>query len=52
MSEITSGIATVVSVVSQVWEMMTGNPLIMVFVGASLLSVGIGLIRKLTRGKI
>ena len=45
---ITSGISTITSVVSQVWTTMTSNPLVMVFVGASLLGVAIGVIRKLT----
>ena len=44
---ITSGITTITSVVSQVWTTMTGNPLVMAFVGASLLGVGIGVVRKL-----
>ena len=44
---ITSGISTITSVVSQVWTTMTGNPLVMAFVGASLLGGG----RKLTKGK-
>lgn len=48
---ITSGVTTITDLVSQVWTIMTGNPLVMVFVGASLLSVGIGVIRKLTKGK-
>lgn len=48
---ITSGISTITSVVSQVWTTMTGNPLVMAFVGASLLGVGIGVVRKLTKGK-
>ncbi len=45
---ITSGISTITSVVSQVWTTMTSNPLVIVFVGASLLGVAIGVIRKLT----
>lgn len=48
---ITSGVATITDLVSQVWTIMTGNPLVMVFVGASLLGVAIGVIRKLTKGK-
>lgn len=48
---ITSGITTITDLVSQVWTLMTGNPLVMVFVGASLLGVAIGIIRKLTKGK-
>lgn len=48
---ITSGVTTITDLVSQVWTLMTGNPLVMVFVGASLLGVAIGVIRKLTKGK-
>ena len=48
---ITSGVTTITDLVSQVWSIMTGNPLVMVFVGASLLGVAIGVIRKLTKGK-
>lgn len=47
-SVITSGVSTITDLVSQVWTLMTGNPLVMVFVGASLLGVAIGVIRKLT----
>lgn len=50
-SAITSGVTTITDLVSQVWTIMTGNPLVMVFVGASLLGVAIGVIRKLTKGK-
>lgn len=48
---ITSGVSTITDLVSQVWTIMTGNPLVMVFVGASLLGVAVGVIRKLTKGK-
>lgn len=48
---ISSGVSTITDLVSQVWTIMTGNPLVMVFVGASLLGVAIGVIRKLTKGK-
>lgn len=47
-STITSGVTTITDLVSQVWTLMTGNPLVMVFVGASLLGVAVGVIRKLT----
>lgn len=47
-ASITSGVTTITDLVSQVWTLMTGNPLVMVFVGASLLGVAIGVIRKLT----
>lgn len=48
---ITSGINTITEVTGNVWTLMTGNPLVMVFVGAALLGVGIGIIRKLTKGR-
>ena len=48
---ITSGISTLTELVTSVWTIMTGNPLVMVFVGASLLGVAIGVIRKLTKGR-
>ncbi len=48
---ITSGVSTIADLVSQVWTIMTGNPLVMAFVGASLLGVAIGVVRKLTKGK-
>lgn len=48
---ITSGVSTITELVGQVWTLMTGNPLIMVFVGAALLGVAIGIIRRLTKGK-
>jgi hypothetical protein len=47
-SAITSGVSTITDLVSQVWTLMTSNPLVMIFVGASLLGVAIGVIRKLT----
>ena len=48
---ITSGVSTITDLVSQVWTIMTSNPLVMVFVGASLLGVAVGVIRKRTKGK-
>ncbi|WP_164489225.1 hypothetical protein [Ruminococcus sp. Marseille-P6503] len=50
-STITGGVSTITDLVSQVWTIMTGNPLVMVFVGTSLLGVAIGVIRKLTKGR-
>ncbi len=50
-TSITSGISTITEVVGSVWTLMTSNPLVMVFVGAGLLGVGIGIIRRLTKGK-
>lgn len=51
-STITSGVATITELVGQVWTLMTSNPLVMVFVGASLLGVAICIIRKLTKGRV
>lgn len=48
---ITSGVSTVIDLVGQVWTLMLANPLIMVFVGAALLGVAIGILRRLTKGR-
>lgn len=49
---VTSGVNTIVDLVSQVWTLMTGNPLVMTFVGAALIGVAIGLVRRLTKGRV
>ena len=46
---ITSGLSTVIEVFGKCWELMLNNPLIMVFVGSSLIGVGVGIFRKLRR---
>lgn len=46
---ITAGIETVISVFGQCWDLMLANPLIMVFVGATLIGVGCGVFRNLRR---
>lgn len=46
-TSITSGIETVIAIFGQCWDLMLANPLIMVFVGASLIGVGVGVFRKL-----
>lgn len=51
-TSVTSGVSTIVDLVSQVWTLMTGNPLIMAFVGAALLGVAIGIVRRLTKGRV
>ena len=51
-TSITSGVSTITTLVSDVWTLMTGNALVMVFVGAALLGVAIGIIRKLTKGRV
>ena len=48
---ITSGVSTITELVGSVWTLMTSNPLVMVIVGASLLGVAVGIIRKLTKGR-
>lgn len=48
---ITSGVSTITELTGNVWTLMTGNPLVMVFVGAALLGCAIGIIRKLTKGR-
>lgn len=47
--DITSGLSTVTSLFGEIWTLMTGNPLIMVFVAGSLVGVGIGVFRKLRK---
>ena len=49
---VTSGVSTITSLVSDVWTMMVNNPLILSFVGAALLGAAIGVIRKLTKGRV
>lgn len=48
-ASITSEVDTVVSVFGKVWNLIVGNQLMLVFVGASLLGIGIGLFRRLKR---
>lgn len=44
---ITDGVSTITTVVGQCWTLITGNPLAMVFVGASILGLGFGILRKI-----
>lgn len=48
-ASITSGVDTVVSVFGKVWDLIVGNQLMLVFVGASLLGIGLGLFRRVKR---
>lgn len=48
---ITDALANVSSVVSTGTEIVTGNPVAMVFIGLSLAGVGIAFFKKLTRKK-
>ncbi len=50
-SLITDALANVSSVVSTGTEIVTGNPVAMVFIGLSLAGVGIAFFKKLTRKK-
>ena len=43
---ITSGVSTIVDLFGQVWTLMISNPLIMVFVGASLVTMALGIFKK------
>ena len=46
VSTIVSGIDTVVDCVEKVWDVMISNPLLLAFLSASLLCVGIRIFRK------
>lgn len=49
LSAITGAFSTVTRLVSSVFELITGNPLLAVFVAIGLFGSGIGLFRKLRR---
>ena len=46
LAPVTTAMSTLVTVMGQVWEVMVANPLLVVFLAASLLSVGIKIFRK------
>ena len=46
LAPITSAMTTLVTVMEGVWEVMVSNPLLAVFLAASLLCVGIRIFRK------
>ena len=46
-TSVTSGVSTVVEIVGQVFTLITGNPLLMVFVGAGLVGVGVRIFRQI-----
>lgn len=53
MSAVMSAMDTVVQLMSKVWELMTSNPILALFVAAGLLPVGIGIftaLRNAARG--
>ena len=47
MSAVMSGLDTVVQLMGKCWDLMTSNPLLTLFVAASLLPVGIGIFTSL-----
>ncbi len=49
MTAIVSGATTITTLVGNVFDMITSNPLLCVFAAAGLLGVGIGVFKKLKR---
>ena len=49
MTEVTAGITSLGSVMTSVVGMITGNPILVLFLAASVAGLGIGLFRKLKR---
>lgn len=49
VSTILGNTSSIVTVVEDVWDIMTSNPLLMVFIAASLLSLGFTFYRKAKR---
>ena len=49
VTSILSNVSSIKTVVSNVWDVMTGNPILCVFIGVSLLSIGFAVFRKAKR---
>lgn len=49
ISAVTGGLSTLTTVVTEVFSMITGNALLVVFAAAGLLGVGISIFRRLKR---
>lgn len=49
MSAVLSAMDTVVSLMTKVWDLMTSNPLLTLFLAASLIYVGVGVFRAIKR---
>lgn len=49
LAPVTSAMSTLVDVMGKVWEVMVANPLLVVFLAASLLSVGISIFKRVKR---
>lgn len=47
MSAVLGAFDTVTSLMNSVWELMTSNPLLTLFLAAGLLSIGVGAFRKI-----
>lgn len=47
MESITGGMSTITTIVGDVFTLMTSNPLLCVFLAASLVGVGIAIFRKI-----
>lgn len=46
LAPIVSSMTTLVDIMGEVWSVMTGNPLLVFFLGVSLFSVGIRVFKK------
>ena len=49
IAPIVSGMGQLIDVMGEVWKVMIGNPLLLVYLGASLFSVGIWIFKKVKR---
>lgn len=49
MTAIVNGATTITTLVGNVFDMITSNPLLCVFAAAGLLSIGIGVFKRLKR---
>ena len=49
VTSILSNVSSIKTVVSDVWDVMTGNPILCVFICVSLLSIGLAVFRKAKR---
>ena len=47
MAAVLASTETITSLVSSVWTLMTSNPLLTLFLGVSLLGVGVGVFRMI-----
>ena len=47
MAAVTAAMSSITSLVTSVWELMTSNALLTVFLSAGLLGVGVGVFRQI-----